>query len=81
MSKTVTLNLSDENYALLQAHAQADNRSLENLIETAALRYLIEYEYIDDFEMEAIENDQELQENLKSALEDAKMGRGYFVES
>ncbi len=37
MPKTVTIRLSDENYSTLLEAAKAENRSLSNLIETAAL--------------------------------------------
>ena len=37
MPKTVTIRLSDENYSTFSEAAKAENRSLSNLIETAAL--------------------------------------------
>ena len=40
MSKTVTLRLSPPVYKLFKACASAENRSLSNLIETAALKQI-----------------------------------------
>lgn len=80
MSKTVMLTLSDDLYALFRAYAQTDNRSLENFIETSALRYIEEHEYVDEFEMTEIDGNEDLQASLKRALADAKAGRGRLVE-
>lgn len=80
MSKTITLNLSDDRYALFKAYAQTDNRSLENFIETSALRYIEEHEYVDEFEMAEIENNSDLQASLQRALQDVKAGKGRLVE-
>ena len=40
MPKTVTLRLDDATYAFFRDCAQADNRTLSNMIETAAKRQL-----------------------------------------
>ncbi len=72
MSKTVTLRLNDDTYAKFRAFAESDNRSLSNFIETSALRYISENEYIDEFEMAEINSNEELQASLKRALNDAK---------
>lgn len=40
MSRTVTLRLSPHVYDLFKACASAENRSLSNLIETAALKQI-----------------------------------------
>lgn len=42
MSKTVTLRLSEDVYRLFRNHAEADHRSLSNLIVTAAKKQLEE---------------------------------------
>ncbi len=72
MSKTVILRLNDDTYAKFRAFAESDNRSLSNFIETSALRYISENEYIDEFEMAEINSNEELQASLKRALNDAK---------
>lgn len=76
MSKTVTLRLRDEIYSLFRAYAEGDNRSLSNFIETSALRFIREYEYVDDREMAEISGDKTLQKSLRRAHRDAKARRG-----
>ena len=79
MSKTVTLRLNPEVYAKIKSFAENDNRSLSNFIETSTLRYIAEQEYLDEFEMEEINNNSDLQESLKKAHADAQSRRGRFV--
>ena len=79
MSKTVTLRLNDDTYAKFRAFAESDNRSLSNFIETSALRYISENEYIDEFEMAEINSNEELQASLKRALNDAKNKKGTLI--
>jgi len=79
MPKTVTLRLDDLSYDIIKKHAQADNRPLSNYIETATLKYIEEADYVDDFEMDAILNDEDLVKTLKKGSEDAANGKGRFV--
>lgn len=79
MSKTLTLRLDDESYQLFAAAAKAENRSIANLIETAALSRLRELEFVDDFEMAEIRSNESLLERLKRGSEDARQRRGRFV--
>ena len=80
MSKIVTLRLKDNIYQLFRTLAENDNRTLSNFIETSALRYIEELEYVDDYEMDEIRGNQELNKSLKRALKDIKAQRGKFVE-
>ena len=80
MSKTVTLRLNENIYELFRAMAKSDNRTLSNFIETSALRYIEEYEYVDDYEMEEIRENQQLNRGLKRAIKDMKAKKGKFVE-
>lgn len=80
MSKTLTLRLDDESYQLFAAAAEAENRSIANLIETAALARLRELEFADDYEMAEIRTNESLLERLKRGSEDARQRRGHFVE-
>jgi hypothetical protein len=80
MSKTVTLRLSEDSYNKFRTFAESDNRSLSNFIETSALRYIAEHEYVDEFEMAEINNNEGLQASLKRALKDAKAKRGTLVK-
>ena len=79
MSKTVTLRLDDKVYTLLRGMAENDNRPLSNFIETAALRFIEEHGYVDEFEMLEIKNNTSLNRSIKSGLRDAKAGRGRFA--
>ena len=79
MSKTVTLRLDDKVYTLLRDMAENDNRPLSNFIETAALRFIEEHGYVDEFEMLEIKNNTSLNRSIKSGLRDAKAGRGRFA--
>ena len=79
MSKTVTLRLSEETYAKFNAFARSDNRSLSNFIETSALRYIAEHEYVDEFEMAEINDNSELQASLTRAMRDAQSRKGRIV--
>ena len=51
MHKTITLRLKDDVYKIFAETAKAENRSLSNLIETAALKNIREQQFIDDIEM------------------------------
>jgi hypothetical protein len=51
MPKTVTLRLEDRVYEEFREAAEAENRPLSNLIETAALSRLREQQFVDDAEM------------------------------
>jgi len=79
MSKTVTLRLDDISYNIIKNHAIADNRPLSNYIETATLKYIEEIDYVDDFEMENILNDEKLIRSLKNGSADAANKRGRFI--
>ena len=79
MSKTVTLRLDDKVYQRFRGMATHDNRPLSNFIETAALRFIEEHEYVDEFEMVEIKDNASLNRSIKSGLRDAKAGRGRFV--
>ncbi len=79
MSKTVTLRLNEKIYELFRAMAESDNRTLSNFIETSALRYIEEHEHVDDYEMEEIRENQQLNRSLKSAIKDMKSKKGQFV--
>ena len=79
MSKTVTLRLDDKSYNIIKQHAIADNRPLSNYIETATLKYIEEIDYVDDFEMENILNDENLLLSLKKGSADAAAKKGKFI--
>jgi predicted transcriptional regulator len=79
MSKTITLRLDDKVYQRFKSMANHDNRPISNFIETAALRFTDEHEYVDEFEMAEINNNVNLNKSIKKGLLDAKAKRGCFV--
>ncbi len=79
MSRTVTLRLPDEKYEQFRRLAERENRPLSNFIETAASRYVEIEKFVDEFEMEEIEGNAELNRSLKRGVKDAKARRGSFV--
>jgi len=79
MSKTVTLRLNEDTYLKFQKLAKQDNRPLSNFIETAALRFIDDSEYIDSFEMSEIEKNDDLNASINRGVEDMKAERGHFV--
>jgi hypothetical protein len=80
MSKIVTMRINETVLEKLMKFASLENRSLSNFIETAALKYINEIEYADDFEINNILNDTEVMKKLKKGSSDAKNNRGRFVE-
>jgi hypothetical protein len=79
MSKTVTLRIKDSVYQRLRTLAERDNRPLSNYIETAALRYIEQEEFVDEFEMLVIKGNKSLNESIEQGITDAKEKRGQFV--
>ncbi len=80
MGKTVTLTLDDMLYEKLKQYASMDNRSLSNFIKTAAVQYIENKNLVDDFEMEEIRNNTDLQERIRSGKRDAENRKGRFVD-
>jgi uncharacterized protein (DUF1778 family) len=80
MPKTITLRLKDDVYKVFHEAAVAENRSLSNLIETAALLKISEQQFIDDAELAEIKSKQDLLNRTKQGSNDAKLRRGQFVE-
>jgi predicted transcriptional regulator len=80
MSKTVTLRLKDEVYKAFLEVAQAENRSLSNLIETAALVKIREQQFADDVELAEILANQDLMKRIKKGSREARTRKGRFVE-
>lgn len=79
MPKTITLRLSDEDYAAFASYAKAENRNLANAIETLALRQLEESIFADAAEMDRILANRDLLKRLETGSEQAKKKRGKLV--
>ena len=80
MTKTVTLRLKDEIYNAFLEAAQAENRPLSNLIETAALYKVREQQFVDDAEMAEILANENLVARLRQGSKEAKARKGRFIE-
>lgn len=80
MPKTVTLRLSEETYSTFLEAAKAENRSLSNLIETAALAKVREQQFADDAEVAEIIANDELMARIKRGSQEARRRKGRFVE-
>ncbi len=76
MSKTVTLRLDESVYRRFRVLAARENRALSNFIETAALRFVESEQFVDEFEMDEISANQDLNRSVKRALRDVKAKRG-----
>ena len=79
MPKTVTLRLDDQVYEEFRQAAEAENRPISNLIETAAMRHLREQQFVDDAEMTEILSDEKLAERLRTGSAQARARQGRFV--
>lgn len=80
MSHTLTLTLDDESFRFLAEAAEAQNRSIDNLVQTAAMEKVREDQFADEFEMAEIRRDEDLMARLREGSADAKARRGRFVE-
>ena len=80
MSKTVTIRVDDTIYKSFKKHAESENRSLSNFIESATLTYIRETDFANDFEMAEILRNDDLIKRLKKGSSDAREKRGEFVE-
>jgi uncharacterized protein (DUF1778 family) len=80
MSKTVTLRLKENIYKIFVEAAQAENRSISNLIETAALHKVREQQFVDDVEMAEILADENLVARIRQGSKEAAERKGRFVE-
>ena len=80
MAKTVTLRLKEDVYKIFVEAARAENRSISNLIETAALNKVREQQFVDDAEMAEILSDENLVARITQGTREAAERKGQFVE-
>ncbi|MGD1154214.1 MAG: hypothetical protein ABSA41_00110 [Terriglobia bacterium] len=81
MPKTLTMRLDDETYQTFVRAAQAERRSLANLIESAALQHILESSFVDDAEMAELASRPELVKRLQAGSRDARKRKGQFITS
>ena len=79
MPRTVTIRLSDKAYEVVRAAAEADRRSIANLIETATLRHLEEQSFMEADEAREILSERGLLRRLKAGHAQAAARKGRFV--
>ena len=79
MAKVVTLRLDDKVYNTFKTIADQENRPLSNFIETAAMRYINEIEFVDEFEMAEINSNTGLKDSMKRGIKDYKKRSGRFI--
>ena len=80
MSKTVTLRLKEDVYMVFLEAARAENRSISNLIETAAFNKVREQQFVDDAEMAEILSDENLMARIRLGSKEAAERKGRLVE-
>lgn len=80
MSKTVTVRLDDDVYQTIKSAAQAEKRTMSNLIEFATVSYLESSSFVSDEEMQEILADKNLIRNLQDSLKDIEEGNYRIVE-
>ena len=79
MTKTVTIRLDDPTYEEFREAAEAENRPISNLIETAALAKIRAEQFVDDVEMAEIRSNERLLESLERGSKDATNKKGRFI--
>ena len=80
MTKTVTLRLDAETHRIFTSAAQAEKRSIANLIQTAALDRIREQQFVDDYEMAEIHANEDLLGRMRRGSREARLAKGRFVE-
>jgi len=81
MAKTLTMRLDDETYQTFVRAAQAERRSLANLVETAALRGVLESSFADDAEMAEIASRPGLVKRLQTGSRDTRKRQDRYIPS
>ncbi len=80
MSKTITVRLDDDVYHTIKSAAQAEKRTISNLVEFATVSYLETSSFVSDEEMQEIQEDKNLIRNLQNSLKDIEKGNYRIVE-
>jgi len=80
MSKTVTVRLNDDVYQTIKSAAQAEKRTISNLIEFATVSYLENSSFVSDEEMQEILENKNLIRILQDSLKDIEEKKYRIVE-
>jgi len=79
MPKTLTVRIDEAAYKLIEDAAAAENRSVSNFMETAALQRAAAEIFVSEEEMSEIRSDAALVKRLRVGLRDAAARRGRFA--
>ena len=79
MPKALTVRIDEATYRLIEEAAAAENRSVSNFIETAALERAVAEILVPEEEMSEIRSNAKLVKRLKSGHRDAAARRGRFA--
>ena len=74
MSKTVTIRLDEDVYQTIKSAAQAEKRTISNLMTYATVSHLESSSFVSDEEMREIEEDRDLNRSLHDSLKDIERG-------
>ena len=80
MSKTITVRLDDDVYQTIKSAAQAEKRTISNLVEFATVSYLESSNFVSDEEMRDLQEDKNLIRHLQDSLKDIERGNYRIVE-
>ena len=70
----------ENKYQRFKQLAECDNRSISNFIENAALRFIEEEEYLDDFENDEILSNKELMSSIQRGYMQSLEAKGKLIE-
>jgi uncharacterized protein (DUF1778 family) len=79
MPKALTVRMDEATYRLIEEAAAAENRSVSNFIETAALQRAAAEILVPEEEMSEIRSNAALAKRLKAGHRDAAARRGRFA--
>jgi uncharacterized protein (DUF1778 family) len=79
MPKSLTVRIDESAYKLIEEAAAAENRSVSNFIETAAIQRAAQEIFASAEEMAGIRADKALVKRLKAGHRDAAARRGRFA--
>ena len=79
MPKTITLRIDENEYKTFKKFAEVETRPLSNFIKTATLKYIRESELVDQYEMNEIKSNTQLNQSIKRGFRDAAQKKGKFV--
>ena len=80
MSKSITINLTDEDYKIINNAANLESKTLPEFLLHAAIKYANTVKLVNDEEMQEIMSDETLVHNLQKSLENIKNNEYEIIE-